>query len=221
MELTAAVIGGTGLVGSRLLRLLLGDPRFAKVVSFGRRKTGLSNAKLHEVVVDFAQPGSWKGAVQADVAFSALGTTLKQAGSKEAQRKVDFEYQLDFAKAARANGVKRYALCSSASANASSPMFYTRIKGELDRDVQALGFERVRIMRPSLLAGDRAQARTGEKVSSSVLGAMNAIGLFRRYREIDGEVVARAMIESTFDPAPGTRIYTLDEVFAAAGAAAS
>lgn len=217
MDLTAAVIGGTGLVGSQLLELLLDDQRSAMVVSFGRRKTGLSSPKLHELIVDFDDPESWKNAVQGDVAFSALGTTLKQAGSTEAQRKVDYDYQLEFAKAAGNHGVKRYALCSSASANPSSPMPYSRMKGELDRDVQALGFERVRIVRPSLLAGDREKARTGEKIGSALLGAVNAVGLLQKYREIPGEVVARAMIESTFDPTPGVKIYTLDEVFDAAG----
>ena len=218
MDLTAVVIGGTGLVGSELLKLLLDDPRFAMVVSMGRRKTGLASPKLHEVIVDFEEPGEWAKAVQGDVAFSALGTTRSQAGSKEAQKRVDFDYQLDFAKAAGNNGVKRYALCSSASADAGSPMFYSRIKGELDRDVQALGFERVRIVRPSLLSGGREKERVGEKVGSAMLGAVNALGLLKKYREISGTLVARAMIEATFDPTPGTRVYTLDEVFAAAGA---
>jgi uncharacterized protein YbjT (DUF2867 family) len=129
------------------------------------------------------------------------------------QRKVDYQYQLEFAQNAAKNGVPTYVLVSSASANDSSSSFYTRIKGELDRDVQALGFERVRIMRPSLLGGDRPQARFGEKVGSAVLGAVNALGLARKYREIPGEVVGKAMLNAALDPAPGVRIFTLDEVF--------
>jgi uncharacterized protein YbjT (DUF2867 family) len=210
---TALMIGATGLVGSQLLNQLLQDERFGKVIVFGRRGTGKSRPKLEEHVIDFDAPESWSTLVKGDVAFSSLGTTAKQAGSQAAQKKIDYDYQLEFAKAARKNGASSYVLVSAASANPESSLFYSRMKGELDRDVQQLGFERVRIMRPSLLGGDRANARVGEKVSSVLLGAVNAIGIARKYREIGGDVVAKAMINAALDPATGTRIYTLDEVF--------
>jgi len=210
---TAVMIGATGLVGSQLLIQLLDDERFGKVISFGRKKTGRSHPKLEEQVIDFDTPSSWSSLVKGDVAFSSLGTTLKQAGSQAAQKKVDYDYQLEFARAAAKNGVASYVLVSSGSADPKSRMFYTRIKGELDRDVQALGFARVRIMRPSLLGGVRREPRAGEKIGSVLLGAMNAIGIARKYREIHGDVVARAMITAALDPENGTRIFTLDEVF--------
>jgi uncharacterized protein YbjT (DUF2867 family) len=216
----AVMIGATGLVGSHLLKRLLADDRFTKVVSFGRRKTGASHPKLVEETVDFEAPASWASKVTGDVAFSALGTTLKAAGSQAAQKRVDLDYQLDFAKTAAKNGIKTYVLCSSSSANPDSRVFYSRIKGELDRDVQQLDFERVRIMRPSLLGGDREHARSGEKIGSVMLGAFNAIGIGRRWREIPGDTVAQAMLNSAFDPAPGARIFTLDEVFTEAARAA-
>jgi uncharacterized protein YbjT (DUF2867 family) len=209
---TALIIGATGLVGSQLLPQLLNDARFDKVVSFGRRKTGQAHPKLEEQVVDFEAPESWASQVQGDVAFSSLGTTRKQAGSLAAQKKVDYDYQLAFAKAAAKNGVPCYVLVSASSANPSSSIFYTRIKGELDRDVQQLGFERIRILRPSLLGG-RPQARVGEKLGGALLGAVNAFGIARRYREIPAEVVAKAMVNAALEPEKGTRIYTLDELF--------
>jgi uncharacterized protein YbjT (DUF2867 family) len=213
---TALIIGATGLVGSQLLLQLLDDARFGRVIAFGRRPLDKPHAKLESRVVDFDAPESWASSVRGDVAFSSLGTTLKQAGSQEAQKKVDYAYQLAFATAAAKNGVPALVLVSSASANAGSRMFYSRIKGELDRDVQTLGFERVRILRPSLLGGDRSKPRTGEKIGSVVLGAVNALGIARRYREIHGDVVAKAMINAALDPEKGTRIFTLDEVFAEA-----
>lgn len=213
---TAVMIGATGLVGSELLSQLLNDSRFSKVISFGRKKTGRTHAKLEEHVINFDAPQSWATLVKGDVAFSALGTTIKQAGSQEAQRKVDYQYQLEFAQAAATNGVPTYVLCSAASANAESRIFYSRIKGELDRDVQKLGFQCIRIMRPSLLGGNRQNPRFGEKVGSVMLAAVNALGLARKNREIPGAVVATAMINSAFDAATGTRIFTLDEVFAEA-----
>jgi uncharacterized protein YbjT (DUF2867 family) len=214
--MNALLIGASGLVGGRLLSLVLDDVRFANVLSFGRRKTGKSHPKLVEHVVDFDSPAVWSEMVRGDVAFSALGTTAGQAGSQAAQRKVEYDYQLHFAQAAVKNGIPVYVLCSAASANPHSRMFYSRIKGELDRDVQKLGFDRVRIMRPSLLGGDRESPRLGEKIGSLALRGLNAVGLARRYREIDGSVVARAMLASAFDPEAGTRIFTLDEIFGVA-----
>ncbi len=212
----ALMIGGTGLVGSQLLSQLLNDARFDKVISFGRRGTGQAHPKLDEQIVDFDAPESWSSLVKGDVAFSSLGTTRKQAGSPAAQKRVDYDYQLAFARAAASNGVGTYVLVSSSSANPGSRIFYTRLKGELDRDVQKLGFQRVRIMRPSLLRGDRQQPRGGEKLGSALLGALNALGIARKYREITGSVVAQAMLNAALDPEDGTRIYTLDELFAEA-----
>jgi uncharacterized protein YbjT (DUF2867 family) len=210
---TALMIGATGLVGSQLLIQLLDDERFGKVVAFGRKPTGRSHPKLEEQVINFDAPESWSSLVKGDLAFSSLGTTRKQAGSQAAQKKVDYDYQFEFAKAAAKNGVASYVLVSSASADPNSSVFYSRIKGELDRDVQQLGFARVRIMRPSLLGGDRNNPRAGERIGSLLLGAVNAMGIARKYREIHGDVVARAMINAALDLENVTRIFTLDEVF--------
>jgi uncharacterized protein YbjT (DUF2867 family) len=209
---TALLIGATGLVGSQLLGQLLDDARFGKVIAFGRKKTGRTHPKLEDHVVDFEAPESWSSLVKGDVAFSSLGTTRKQAGSLPAQKKVDYDYQLAFAKAAANNAVPAYVLVSASSANPSSSIFYTRIKDELDRDVQQLGFERIRILRPSLLGG-RPQARVGEKLGGALLGAVNAFGIARKYREIPAQVVAKAMVNVALDSEKGTRIYTLDELF--------
>jgi len=210
---TVVMIGATGLVGSHLLTRLLDDERFGKVIALGRKKTGQFHRKLEEHLINFDAPASWSALVKGDVAFSSLGTTRSQAGTQAAQKKVDYDYQFEFARAAAMNGVPSYVLVSSASADPKSTLFYSRIKGELDRDAQSLGFERVRIMRTSLLGGARQNARAGEKIGSALLGAVNALGIARRYREIPGDVVARAMLNAALDPEKGTRIFTLDEVF--------
>lgn len=211
--MTAVMIGATGLVGSQLLSQLLADQRFTAVVTLGRKKTGQAHAKLQEHVVNFDETKAWTALVRGDVAFSCLGTTIKQAGSQAAQQKVDHDYQLAFARAAADNGVPSFVLVSAASADANARMFYSRMKGELDREVLLLPFERTSIMRPSLLGGDRPSARAGEKISAVVLGAVNALGIARRYREIPAAVVARAMVNAACDPSKGARIFTLDEIF--------
>src|ERR1700761_7880367 len=111
---TAIVIGATGLVGKQLVQQLLKDTRFEQVKIFVRKSTGISNSKLQEHVVDFDQPDTFKRALTGDVLYSALGTTLSAAGSKDAQYKVDYTYQYQVAKTAAANGVKEYVLISAA-----------------------------------------------------------------------------------------------------------
>jgi uncharacterized protein YbjT (DUF2867 family) len=127
MKLTANVIGATGLTGKQLVLLLLENENFEKVRILVRRSTGLKHPKLEEHIVDFSNTDAWENLLTGDVLFSALGTTLKQAGSKEKQYEVDFTYNLNFAQKAKANGIENYVLVSSIGANAKSSIFYTRI----------------------------------------------------------------------------------------------
>ena len=122
----AIILGPTGLVGAKLLDLLLADKRFDKVLIFTRRHTGKTHPKLEEQVIDFDHTVSWAPLVSGDVLFSAFGTTLKKAGSKDAQYKIDYTYQYEFAKAAAANGVKTYVLVSAAYSSSKSKIFYSR-----------------------------------------------------------------------------------------------
>jgi uncharacterized protein YbjT (DUF2867 family) len=126
-----------------------------------------------------------------------MGTTIRKAGSKEAQYKIDVTYQYKFAKAASENGVKNYFLISSAGANVNSKFFYLRIKGELEEKVKSLPFNKIRIFRPSLLLGERSEKRFGEKAAERILKIVVPIFPFlKNQRPIDGGKVARAMIVS-------------------------
>lgn len=213
---TAIVIGATGLVGSALVDLLIEDSRFNRVLVFSRRSIGRSSAKLEEQIIDFDRPESWKDRVKGDVLFSSLGTTLKQAGGKEKQHKIDYTYQYQFAEAAAKNRVPCYVLVSAPGADPDSSLFYNRIKGELERDVKQLNFPEVHFMQPSLLHGQRDQERFGEKLGYQVLKGLNAIGLFKKYRAIDGNTVARAMINASLSQKAGVHLHVLDEIFSLA-----
>ena len=160
----AILIGATGLIGKSLLKQLLEDQGITEVLVFHRRATGVTHPKLSEHIIDFDQPESWADRVQGDVLFSTLGTTIKSAGSKDAQYKVDFTYNYQTAQAAAQNGVHTYVLLSSAGANPSSSIFYSRMKGELDEAVKKLAFGRIRILKPSVLDGDREEFRLGERI---------------------------------------------------------
>lgn len=147
----ALVLGATGAIGKDLVSQLLQDEAFDRVDIFVRREVPASSDKLVVHVVDFDHPEQWAGELTGDVLFSTLGTTIRAAGSQPAQWKVDYTYQLQAAQSARKNGVPVYALVSSVGADARSRIFYSKMKGALDRDVQALGFEGCFILRPPSL----------------------------------------------------------------------
>ena len=201
----AVLIGATGAVGKDLLQALLEDARYTEVVAFARRALGVQHEKLREHTIDFDAPATWQELVKGDVLFSTLGTSLKQAGSKEAQRHIDYDYQLAFAKAARANGVKSLVLLSSIGANSKSSIFYLRLKGELDDAVQCLGFDSLSIVRPPSLIRAKSK-RFGETASVKFLQAVNAIGFAKRLAPMETAVVARSMAALGLDSASGTRI---------------
>lgn len=192
---SAILIGATGLVGSNILRLLLEDHRYDTVLVFHRRTTGISHPKLKEHIIDFDDIDSWKSKIRGDHLYSALGTTIKKAGGKDAQYKIDYTYQYEVAKIAAGNRVSGYTLVSSLGANSNSSSFYTRIKGELDEAVQKLHFSDLLILRPSFLDGDRGEFRIGERVGIAVANVVCKIPGLKKYHPIKAKVVAKAMIE--------------------------
>lgn len=206
----AIVIGSTGMVGKELVKKLIENEHYSEIISLVRRPSGIISPKLDEHIIDFDHPETWKDLVKGDVLFSALGTTIAKAKSKEEQFKVDFTYQYNVAKIAVENGATSYVLVSSAGANANSKAFYMNMKGKLDEAVQGLPFEYINILRPGQLHGKRAEKRLGEKVGLSVMYSLNKIGLFKRYKPIKDKKVAKAMIHAARKT--HSTIYTLDEV---------
>jgi uncharacterized protein YbjT (DUF2867 family) len=202
----AWIAGATGLVGSHLLVHLLAASDFGSVVSFGRRPAGAVSPKLTERQTDFATLDT-TGLPAPDVAFCTLGTTIARAGSQAAFRAVDHDAVLAFARAALAAGAQTFVVVSSLGADAKSRMFYARVKGEMEADLQALGFASLGIAQPSLLLGDRAESRPGERlavVASRLLG-----GLLKPFaaRPIEATVVAQALVAIGRAAQPGVAIY--------------
>ena len=207
----AVVIGGTGMVGTQLIKQLIVDKNYSEIVSLVRRPSSISHPKLSEKVIDFDQPEGWKAFVTGDVLFSTLGTTIAQAKTKDAQYKVDFTYQFNVAEIAAENGVPSYILISSAGADSKSRVFYTNMKGKLEDAVKALPFSVISIIRPGQLAGERTEKRTTEKIALYVMYGLNKVGLFKRYKPIQGWQLAQAMIHAAEKKQSCS--YTLDEVF--------
>ena len=192
----ALVIGATGATGKDLVSQLLTDKGYDEVNVFVRRPLAVENPKLKTHIVNFDKPEEWKDLVKGDVAFSCLGTTLKAAGSKEAQRKVDYDYQYNFAKAAKENEVEDYILVSSYGANPKSKIFYSRMKGELEQSIKALHFNKLMIFQPGML--DRKDSeRTGEVLGGKIIKFANKFGVLTQQKPLPTAVLAKAMINSS------------------------
>ena len=192
----ALVIGATGATGKDLVNKLLEDKDFQEVHAFVRRPLNIKNKKLKAHVVDFEKPEEWKDLVKGDVAFSCLGTTLKDAGSKDAQRKVDFDYQYQFAKNAKENEVEDYILVSSYGANPNSKIFYSRMKGELEKEVKNLHFNKMTIFQPGMLERKDSE-RTGEVLGGKIIKFANKLGICESQKPLPTDVLAQAMINSS------------------------
>jgi uncharacterized protein YbjT (DUF2867 family) len=210
---TALLIGASGLVGGFCLRALLADSVYAKVISLARRPLPLSHEKLLQQVVDFENVDALSLPSIDDV-FCAVGTTIRKAGSQQAFRQVDFALPVAVATSALKSGARQFLLVSSVGADPRSGNFYLRTKGEVEQAVAALPFQAVHIFRPSFLMGPRAEFRLGEIVAIPVAKVLqNAmVGGLRKYRPIQAEDVARAMVAAAKAHRTGMQVYEYTEI---------
>lgn len=212
-EQTALVAGGTGLVGAACVRHLLGVPTFDRIVAVGRRPLSVRDARI-EMRMAALDALDAVALPAVDAAFCALGTTIANAGSQEAFRRIDLDGVVAFARLAAKASARRFVLVSSVGADASSSNFYLRVKGETERDVQGLGFGAVAILRPGLLLGTRAESRPAEAVARAVAPAFNLllVGPLAKYRAVEADRVAAAMIAAAAEPRSGTFVIDVPEI---------
>ena len=212
MKYSAVLIGATGLVGSELLQYLINDERISQIRVFTRRSTGIEHKKLNEFIVNFDELNHWRQEVKGDILFSALGTTLKQVGSREAQRIVDYDYQLRVAQVARINGIQNLALISAPGASVKSLFAYTKIKGELERDVMKLTFDKLTIIRPGLLKGPRTKKRFFEEKAGRIFNLFPIIPGLEALKPVSGKLVAFTCLEKALDQESGQRIFNPKDI---------
>ena len=208
----ALVIGATGSTGQFLVDELLADQNYTAVTVFVRRATGKRHPKLTEQIIDFSNIYSHKDLIVGDVFFSCLGTTLKVAGSKENQTKIDFDIPVTFARLAKENGVQSFVLLSAYGASAQSKVFYSQIKGKLEDEISKLDFKQYIIFKPGLLSRVGTD-RFAEKVMDSLLRAANAIGLFRKFRPLSTDILAKKLAIAPTVLPDGTSVIELDKIF--------
>jgi uncharacterized protein YbjT (DUF2867 family) len=206
------VAGASGLVGRAVVRRLVAQSWPGRVTALVRRAGTLTAehampGRLHEYVIDFERLDAPEArpALAADIVICALGTTLRQAGSEAAFRRVDVEYPAELARRAFAAGAHHFLLVSALGADARSRVFYNRCKGEAEAEILSVGFASVTVVRPSLLLGKRAELRRGERIAQSL---SRAIGWMvpRPWRPVPAESVAAALVSAARVDAPGVRL---------------
>ncbi|EMJ95807.1 oxidoreductase [Leptospira alstonii] len=208
----ALVAGATGLIGKYLLEELSASSHYQKVYALVRRPG--SGIGAEEIVSDFdtLSVSSFPEGIT-DV-FCSLGTTISKAGSQENFKKVDYEYVLKLGRLAKEKGAKSFLVVSALGADPKSLVFYNRVKGEMERGLEEIGFSFLGIFRPSLLEGERTEVRPGETVGQLFAKIVNPflLGGIRKYRSIHGRTVAKAMIRIAQKEPSGVRILESDRI---------
>ncbi|MES2558882.1 MAG: oxidoreductase [Bacteroidota bacterium] len=213
---TALIVGATGLIGKSCLYNLLETKEYTRIIALVRKPLAIKHHQLEQVVVDFNRLATYKEMMVADDIFCCLGTTIRVAGSQDNFRKVDFEYPVEVAKICLQNGATQFLLVSAMGAAPTSSIFYNRVKGEVEQAITNLNYKCFRIFRPSLLLGNRKEVRVGELIAKAVMKVLGVvfIGPLKKYKAIEGETVAKAMVKAALLLNTEKRIYESDEIAA-------
>lgn len=214
------LLGATGLVGSHCLSRLLSAPDISRIYAPTRRTLPHRIDKLYNTLVDFDRIDEFEDLFDVDSVICCLGTTIRQAGSKAAFRRVDYDYSLECAQLARSRDAKAFYLVSAVGADPGSLFFYNRVKGELEQQLQRLEFNHLSIYQPSLLLGERTEFRLGEKLAVKMSGVFSPLlaGNASRYKPIRAQTVAQAMVNECCrvgaDPKVARRVnyYEYDQI---------
>src|SRR6266852_652566 len=205
------LLGATGLVGSSTLKLAVANPGISEVVAITRRALPPQNKLLNPVSEQIEELAKAPGVLVVDAVVCALGTTAAKAGTKEALRHVDYDLPLFFAKECHAAGVETFALVSAIGASTTSMFFYARTKGEVERDIQQIGFRSLTICRPSIIAGERSETRIAEVAVLAILRALAPI-LPKKFHVNPAPVIAASLLDSVLTARPGCRWVFAEEL---------
>ena len=212
MKRTALLAGATGFVGSHVLQELLADDAWSHVVTVGRRTVSLRHDKLEQRVLDLSAIEALGDLPHAADVFCCLGTTIKQAGSQDAFRRVDHDFVAGLARAGLRIGATQFLLVSAIGADPGSRVFYNRVKGEAEAAVRMLPYRAVQIFRPGLLLGTRSEFRLGERIAMLAVPLLHPflLGPLRRYHSISAGDVARAMVRIAREAPRGPNVWEYD-----------
>ena len=195
MSKTAIILGATGLTGSFLLKRLIPDKNYEKIILFSRSATPVKSSKIEEHLIDMFELGKYRDKFKADVVFCCIGTTQKQTPNKEIYRKVDYGIPVTAANLCVENKIENFLVISALGADAQSRFFYNRTKGEMENAVLRHKIMYTYIFQPSLIAGERKEKRPMEFVGKQLMKAANFVmfGPLKKYQSIHPDSIAIAM----------------------------
>jgi uncharacterized protein YbjT (DUF2867 family) len=210
---TALIMGASGLTGGILLKELLDDDRYSKIKVVGRNPLQVEHLKLEEYLIDFKNMGQYKEVFIADECYCCIGTTRAKTPDENKYRQIDFGIPVEAARICAENAVSAFIVMSSLGADDKSQVFYSRLKGQMEKAILDLQFRKTIIVRPSLIAGPRKEKRRGEQIAKLFMGALNPllIGGLRKYRTIHPQTIARAMVWLANNPVEKS-IFLSDEL---------
>lgn len=205
------LLGATGLVGGKVLEQAIQGPTFNEIIA-PTRKPLLPQPRLKNPVNPrLEQLASQVAGWDVDAILCALGTTRAKAGSDAAFRHVDYALPMIFATAGRAAGVRTFALVSAVGASTSSRFLYARTKGEVERDIEQMGYPSLTICRPSILAGGRDETRVAEGIALALARVLAPI-LPKKVRANPVAAVAATLLKAASEARPGTRRISAEEM---------
>ena len=209
----ALIAGATGLIGNELLQQLIRGRQYHTISILSRREVETTSKRVETIIVDYDQLTD-KQIPKVDDVFCCLGTTMNKAGSKDAFRKVDYDYPLRVAEIAHHKGAQQYLLVSAMGADDSSYIFYNQVKGEVEVAIAKLGFEVFHVFRPSMLLGERTETRIGEQIGQVVMQGVAPlmVGGLKKYQAIPAETVAEAMVHVARRELRGTYVFESDKI---------
>lgn len=214
MTKTAIIVGASGLIGSKLLNILLAQSDYDKVLSIGRKKIKVTNTKLQQIVVEFDNIAEYENELKGDVIFCCLGTTKRDTPDLNDYRKIDHDYPVRLAEIAVRNSVSQFHYISATGARAGSSNFYTKIKGDTEEDLKKVGVEALFIYQPSVLIGHRKKPRILESIAVFMMKIFGVllVGRLKKYKAIEALDVAKAIYKQSLKNKKGVFTYTSDQI---------
>lgn len=198
----AVVIGATGATGRELIKMLEESDEITKINALVRKRNLEAHPKLNQIEINFEKLEEFANEINGDFAFSCLGTTLKAAGSKAAQFRIDHDYQLKFAEVCSQNKIPLFVLISALGAKPDAMFFYSKMKGKLEEKIEKLSFKKLLIFQPGLLSRPGSK-RTGERLAEKILNILNSIGLMKSYKPLNVSILAQSMLFNAFSKENG------------------
>ncbi len=211
----AIIFGSTGLIGNYCLQALLNDQTYSEVTAIVRKPILITHRKLITVISNFSDLENDLSNTQAQDVYCCLGTTIKTAGSQEAFKQVDFSLVVTIAELMRRRGAEQFLVISSMGADKNSKVFYSRVKGEMEEALKEINYPCLRIIRPSLLLGERGEFRLGEKIGAMLTPVLKPLmlGSLKKYAPVEAESVAHFMVTVAMEqPISGVHVYESNQI---------